>query len=401
VKYKTFIISMACFLMILSNNCGTGEAQIGAERAVGTGAVVVKGSLESGNLTINMPQVMQESAAIKTIVPNVGGAQMRLQAMGKVLTPKKARALVGFSCPARIRTIHKTLGNMVRKGDVLLTLECREVGDLLSEYIEAFEESELASRDLEREEGLYKKDIGSKKEILQARARAKIAVSQFNALKEKLRLMGFSPRELAHIGKTRSVIPRISLKAPIGGRIIKNDALIGGMIDPAQPVMEIADLGRLLVEAHIFENDLALVRMGQAVQVSVPAYPGEIFPAKLHYIGDVVEQETRTIAIRAELYNRDNKLKPGMFAGFDIQVAKREKALLVPKKAVLDLGDKRILFVNLGGEFSCREVVVGYEHNGDLEILSGLKPGERVVVEGHYQLKSIMAGDKPASAHVH
>jgi cobalt-zinc-cadmium efflux system membrane fusion protein len=155
----------------------------------------------------------------------------------------------------------------------------------------------------------------------------------------------------------------------------------------------------LWIDAEIYEKDLSKVQKGQAVEIKVPAYPKEIFAGNIHYIGDVVNPDTRTIKVRTKVMNKNSRLKPGMFADISIMTGSKNRAIVVKKEAVLDDGDKNIVFVEEGGFYTLRYVVVGIRYNGDFEILQGLKPGEVVVSEGNYQLMSKLHEESLSHTH--
>lgn len=213
--------------------------------------------------------------------------------------------------------------------------------------------------------------------------------------------MGLSQEQIQELYKTKAVSPRITVTAPIEGRIIQNQAVLGAAVEPTTQIMIIVDLAQLWIDAEIYEKDLSRTANGQDVEISVPAYPGKIFRGKIHYIGDQVRTETRTITVRTLVMNPDFKLKPGMFADIRILTGSRADAVTVPKEAILDDGDKRIVFIREGDHFSLRTIKVGVGHNGLVEILEGLEIGETVVTEGNYQLKSMLHKGELHHGHSH
>ena len=156
-------------------------------------------------------------------------------------------------------------------------------------------------------------------------------------------------------------------------------------------------LGMLLVAGSANADDLgsayrgltiAKVRIEQDVEIAVPAYPGEVFRGRVSYIGDVVNEETRTITVRAEVGNDDFRLRPGMFADVDIVLNGGEQALVVPLDAILEEGSQKIVFVEQSDGFARREVETGVADGGYQQILKGLEAGEKVVgypFEGYWQ----------------
>ncbi|UCH96691.1 MAG: efflux RND transporter periplasmic adaptor subunit [Candidatus Aminicenantes bacterium] len=355
----------------------------------------------SGTTVITLSEEEKSQTQIKTITVKENPIQSTLKAMGKVLAPPDGKAIVGYTFPGRIIKLDTAIGQWVKKGDPLVTLECEDVGNTKSEYFKAFTEFRLAKQNFEREERLYKKDIGAKKDYLETKAQLEIANSSLEAAEKKLQVMGFSQQQIQELTKAKNISPHVTVNAPIAGRVIQNNAVLGAMIEPSSEIMTILDPTTLCIDAEIYEKDLAKIKTNQKVQIAVPAYPEETFAGRIYYIGDIVHPETRTITVRTRVPNKDFKLKPGMFADIKILLDQRENAVTVPIEAVLDDLDRKIVFVQEEDNYICRIVEVGPKFNGLVEIVKGLKRGETVVVEGNYQLKSRLREEILKRAHVH
>jgi cobalt-zinc-cadmium efflux system membrane fusion protein len=141
---------------------------------------------------------------------------------------------------------------------------------------------------------------------------------------------------------------------------------------------------------HIFEIDLARVQKGSTVKIQTESYPGEIFVGKVTYIGDVVDPQSRTVALRVEVPNPKARLKPGMFATAEVATGiSSRQAILIPAQAIQKIEGKTAAFVQQqDGSFTKRDLELGREFSGQVEVKSGLKEGEQVVTEGSFTLKS-------------
>jgi cobalt-zinc-cadmium efflux system membrane fusion protein len=157
----------------------------------------------------------------------------------------------------------------------------------------------------------------------------------------------------------------------------------------------------LWVDAEVFERDIAKIRIGQEVQVTVLAYPGEVFRGKISYINETMNAETRTLNVRTEVQNRDFKLKHGMFADVSIILNGGLRVLTVPTEAVLENNNQDIVFVKTDGGYAARIVTVSAEQNGYSAIAEGLREGEEVVVKNAYLLKSKLYDELLKKAGVH
>ncbi len=181
------------------------------------------------------------------------------------------------------------------------------------------------------------------------------------------------------------------LRAPIGGVVMERSRSIGEIVGKEMPIYTISDPSSLWVIGEVRERDLALVRVGQEATFSVLPYPGRTFRAKIERIGGEVEQKTRTVEVRMSIANGDGALKPGMFADIEIVTTVLENVPLISDAALQTDGEEQIAFVEKGaGEFERRVLRLGAEEGGKVQVLEGLAPGEHVVTEGSFILKSEM-----------
>jgi cobalt-zinc-cadmium efflux system membrane fusion protein len=324
-----------------------------------------------------------------------------LQATGKVLASPFKKAIVSYPFPARIAGIHVRPGDWVKTGQELVTLQSEAVGEAKSDYFKALADFELAKGSYEREKRLFDRGAGAGKNLQAAEAERKVAEASLNAAEKKLHVLGFTEAQVKATAETHEINATITLFAPLAGRIVDNNVALGAMVDQTTEIMTVLDPGVLIVDADIYERDIAAVRKGQEVDVTVPAYPDLVFKGRVLYIGDMIKEETRTVTVRTEVVNEDYRLKPGMFASLTVLLDRQARALTVPLEAVLDDGDRKIVFVAREGGFRPRAVVTGAKMNGSIEIVSGLADGERVVTRGNYQLKSKLYDEILKGSHVH
>jgi cobalt-zinc-cadmium efflux system membrane fusion protein len=350
---------------------------------------------------VNLSDAEKKAIEIETVVASYKSMTSQLQAMGKILAHQLRKAIVSYAFPARISQIHVRIGDWVKLGQVLVTLQSEEVGKAKSEYYKAVADYELAKSNNERDKRLFDRGVGAQKNLLTSDAELKVSQANLNAAEKKLHVLGFTEAEVKAIAETHQINPTITLFAPIGGKIIQNNAVLGGMIDQSTEVLTIMDPGFLWVDAEIYERDISKVKMGQSVEVTVPAYPDEIFAGKISYISDVLKEETRTITVRTEVENKGYKLKPGMFANIKIFLNQQSKALVIPREAVLDDKDNKIVFVKKEGNFYAQLVEIGTRDNDYVEIIRGIQAGEEIVTRGNYQLKSKLYDEILKKAGVH
>ena len=324
-----------------------------------------------------------------------------LSATGKIHAHPFRMAIISYPFPARVAQVHVRPGDWVQPGRPLVTLQSEAVGQAKAEYFKALADHELARRNHEREVRLFEGGAGAGKNVQAAEAELKVAEASRNASEKKLHILGFDEERVRAAAASHEINPTITLFSPITGQVTENSVVMGSMVDQSTEILTILDPRRLCVDADIFERDIARVRKGQTVEVSVLSYPGLVFPGTIQYIGDVLKGDTRTLTIRSEVANEDLRLKPGMFASLTIILEEQSRALAVPTAAVLDDGDDQIVFVRKDGRFYPRVIVTGAKVDGYLEVLKGVTEGEEVVTNGCYQLKSRLYEDVLEAAHAH
>jgi Cu(I)/Ag(I) efflux system membrane fusion protein len=192
-------------------------------------------------------------------------------------------------------------------------------------------------------------------------------------------------QEVNALAKSGEVRRTLTLRSPAGGIVLQKKALQGMRFMPGEALFEIADLSAVWVQADVFEQDLADVRVGSTAQLRINAYPGKVFAGRVGYVYPTVKPETRTIPIRIELANPGGLLKPGMFAEVELPVGARAKVVTVPTAAVIDSGTRRVVFVQRAeGRYEPREVKLGARDDTHVEIIDGVHDGEPVVIAANF-----------------
>lgn len=205
---------------------------------------------------------------------------------------------------------------------------------------------------------------------------------------ERLRQLGFREEQFEQLQKLDKPTVHIPLTSPFNGIITETFVREGQYVNVGDPLFAIADLSRIWVEFEVFDSDFPLVKVGQEVAISSPAYPGETFRGKIKFIYPFLDPKSRTIKLRVELPNPGVKLKPEMYVQGSISIRQAD-SLVVPAGAVIDTGNRRVVWVETKpGVFIPRDVTTGVRSGGNLQILSGLKPGEKVAATGSYLIDS-------------
>ncbi len=352
--------------------------------------------------TVDLSDDEVEAIDLSTTLAEERPVRHQLEAMGKVLADPKLMAIVSYAFPARVSEAHVSIGDWVRVGQPLVTLQSEEVGDAKAEFYEAQAGLELAQANYERASLLHERGVGAKKDILSGETELKVARAQLESAEKKLHLLGFSEAQLTDATETHQVNPEITLFAPISGKAARVDAVRGTMVDQGHEIILILDPSRLVVDAEIYERDIALVRVKQRVEIKVPAYPSRRFSGSISYVGDVLNDSTRTLTVRTVVENTGGKLKPGMFANVTIEIDQQTGAVVIPSSALIhDNYDNHLVFVAANDTYEARYVEIGLEEDGVVEIVDGIEAGEEVVSRGAYQLKAKLRAGELSTGHAH
>ncbi len=200
---------------------------------------------------------------------------------------------------------------------------------------------------------------------------------------------------------------QLLLRAPISGVVMEKKAVDGARFAAGDVLFRLADLSSVWVQAEVAEQDQGGLHLGQKVNVSVDAYPGEEFSGHISFVSPVLNEATRTLRVRVELDNHTGQLRPGMYAAVQIETGTTRKALSVPVSAVIDSGTRQTLLVQVSeGRFQPRSVKLGRRNEEWVEVLEGVGEGETVVsranflIDAESNLRAALAGMQAASAAV-
>lgn len=304
--------------------------------------------------------------------------------------------------PGIVVQVVKTLGDTVRKGEVLAIVESRDLADGMADYLVARETVELSEANYKREEELWQEKITSEREYLDSKRALAEAGIKLRSAEQKLHALGLSEADIGKVAQhPKESSSRYPIIAPLSGSIIEKHVTQGELVSDDQ-IYTIADLDVVWLLASVHEKDLARVKKGQAATVVTQAYPERPFRGQLTWIANTIDEETRTLTVRVEVDNKERLLRPGMFARVLLAAETKKGVLTVPASAVLTEKGETFVFVDEGaGHYQRREIHPGIRSSGAIEVLEGLKEGEKVVTAGSFILKSELAKAGFEAGHAH
>ena len=307
--------------------------------------------------------------------------------LGELGVNENRYAEVGTPVQARIVGLDAAPGQTVGRGDALATLESGELAKARSELATADARLQLAQRALERKRALRDERIAPTREVQEAENESAAAEAQVRAAIASLQALGV-PERAAAAGNASAFV----LRAPTAGVVLDRTAVLGQVADPLKPLFRIADLSTLWLTVHAFERDAIRFRVGAPARITLAAIPGRVFEGNIALLGRSVDPESRTVPVRIDLPNRDGLLRPGMSASARLPVGEQNAALLtVPAAALQRVRDRWSVFVPKDARtFEIRPVGRGRDLGGEVEIVSGVRAGDTIVVEGAFLLKAEM-----------
>jgi membrane fusion protein, heavy metal efflux system len=380
---KTTMVGLSLLLVLAA--CSSSPKKNAVEQP-GAKAVPQQAAPDVGSI-LHLDKSMLRDLRITTgKVEERAGAQTAAM-QGELRLNENSYAEIGAPIPSRVIAVSVTAGQTVHSGQVLAILQSPEVGKARSEVLSAEAHLELAKRSLERKRRLGKERIVSEREIQEAEANAASAEAGLRAAQASLGALGVKVTNSDAAGYDSS---QFALHSPLTGTVIERSAVTGQLADPAQPLFRIGDLSRLWLTVHAFERDAVRIKTGTQASISFTALPGQTFQGRVTLVGKQVESDSRTVSVRIEIANQRGDLRPGMSATASVVVGTVPgKVLAVPVAAMQRFADRWVVFIPRGEDsFEMRPVGRGRDLGGEVEILSGLKAGETVVVDGAFLLKA-------------
>ena len=335
----------------------------------------------------NIVQVSEEMLrdlriTTSTVELHRGGEASSL--LGELGVNRDAYAEVSSPLPARVVSLRAVEGQIVRTGEPLATLESGELAKARGDLATADARRDLAQRALDRKRGLNTEKIVPMREVQEAETEMITAEAQVRAARAALQALGASDQ--ASEGTSASTLV---LRSPVTGVVLERTLAIGQTADPSKPLFRIGDLSTLWLTVHAFERDAVRLTKSAAARITFAALPGRTFEGKVALIGQSVDVDSRTVAVRIDLPNRDRLLRPGMSATAWLAVGEHGTLLAVPAAAVQRVRDRWCVFIPKDSRtFEVRPVGRGRDIAGEVEILSGVRAGEPIVVDGAFLLKA-------------
>jgi len=330
-----------------------------------------------------------------------GSVEITIELPGEVQVNGDHMAHVAPRVGGVVEEVFASLGDSVRRGQILAVLESRELADAKAVFLAAAERLKLADATFRREERLWKERISSEQDYLDARRGQAEARIERRATEQKLHALGFSQDDLdGLVDQHDAAFTVYRLTAPFDGTVIDRHITIGETVDGGSPVFTVADLETVWIDLSVYQRDIGAVRAGQTARVVTEH--GEEAELEIDFVQPLVGEDTRTATARIVAPNTDRIWHPGCFVTAAVTTSQMSARVVVPASAIIRMEDgDEVVFVETGEGFEPRLVALGRRSRNVVEVVSGLEPGERYVAEGGFSLKAELGKDAFGDGHGH
>lgn len=311
-----------------------------------------------------------------------------LRVAGQIGFDENRVARIGATVTGRVNDIFVNVGERASRGQVLGRISSNDLSNQQLAYLRARSQYELNRRHAERAQVLYGADVISAAELQRRQSEAQISSAEMRAAADQLRLLGLGGDALARLGSQGVINSATPVISTMNGVVVERNLALGQVVQPTDALFVVADLSKLWAVALVPEQQARFVRLNQIVTLEIPALGSGKRQGRLVHVGQTVDPKTRTVLVRTELDNSDGALKPAMLATMLVK-ADAVARPVVPSAAIVRENNEDYVFVQSAPDrFRIRPVDLGEDMAGRRIILSGLKPGERVAVEGAFHLNN-------------
>jgi len=338
-----------------------------------------------GGIALTEAQIRANGIALDRAAPATLRQRLHLPAQVKV----DAERTVALAAPAPgiVQTVHVSPGAVVRQGQALVTLQSPAVAQWRAEAQAAFRRLQLARTTHAREKTLWDERISARQDLEAAATALQEADIAAQAATQRLRALGI---------EGGAVSGSVTVRAPFAGIVVEKPAVAGQAVDESKPLLTIADLSHVWVEAAVPADSLGQVGMGMAAKISVGTRPDEI-EGTVSFVDPVLGETTRMATARIALPNRDGRLRPGMLASVDLIGPQAQVPVTVATEAIQTIHEHSVVFVRTQAGFEARDVVSGRSDGRRTEIVRGLAAGTTHAAGGSFLLKADLG--KSAAGH--
>jgi len=330
-------------------------------------------------------------AGVKTAVAQSERAAQSLTVPGTVMSnayrETRFNALVG----GVVTRVSAELGSPVRRGEPLAVIFSNELAEAQMKYLSMRAMFEADRQKHERMEKLVALGAASRQELEEVTAVRAARETEVAAARQRLLLLGLSPEQVAQHTDASNINLEVVVRSPADGVVIARSVNPGQVVGAGQELFVVADLRTVWAIGDLYDKDFGSVRVGSNATITIPAAPGAVLRGRVAYIDPRVDPATRTAKVRVEVPNQNGELRLGMYVTLAFESGAGEPRTVIPRRAVQSVGDRAVVYVPVEdseGQFVERSVKLGPVIGDLVQVLDGVKPGERIVTDGSFFLRA-------------
>ena len=346
-------------------------------------------SVPDASVTLTDEAVRRAGIEVVTVEMSDAVAALRLPG---VVHPNAYRSISAVAVVGgRVTDVFAELGQQVRRGQTLAEVYAPELADAQTRYLSVGAELVAHEQALRRVEKLVDIGAASRQELERVHAEHTAATTMVENSRSRLVLLGMTDADLAGLTSALAIRATVHIPAPADGVVTMREANVGLNVEAGARLFTVVDLSTVWIVGDLYEKDFSRVGVGNSAAITTTAYPGLTLAGRVSYIDPRVHPETRTAAVRVEVPNPRGDLRLGMFAEMLVRDAGQHLAVVLPRSAVQLVGDRSVVYLarpSEPGHFVEREVQLGDVIGEDIEVRSGVLPGDVVVSKGTFSLRA-------------
>jgi RND family efflux transporter MFP subunit len=291
----------------------------------------------------------------------------------------------------RVTRVSAELGARVRRGQALAQIYSPELAEAQTKYVSARAMLDAHDRELQRTQKLVEIGAASRQELERIHAEHAAQKAAVQSARSQLELLGVPASTIDALGSGSSVNATTTVPAPIDGVVTERTANVGLNVDQSTALFTVVDLSTVWIIADVYEKDFSRIRVGGDATITTSAYPGVSLRGRISYIDPQMNPETRTAKIRVEVPNPRGELRLGMYGDVVVSGSPGAAVPVIPRTAVQNVGDRTVVYLadpKEPGRFTEREVRLGQASGEQVEVTSGVQPGDVVVTEGSFFVRA-------------
>ena len=347
--------------------------------------IVPETETHNDEITITKAQFEGEKMAFDTLAEYDFNETIKVN--GMIDVPPHNKSSVTTFTGGYITKTPLLIGDSVKKGQLLVTLENPEFVELQQNYLEVSEQLNYLKSEFNRQKTLFEEKITSEKNYLKAESAYKSNLAHYNGLRKKLQMLNLNPSSVEQ-GRISSTI---NLYAPISGHVTKVNVSNGTYVSPSDVIMEIVDIDHIHLELSVFEKDIMQIKKNQKILFTIPEASNKTFEAEVHLVGTTIDEQTRRVKVHGHVDNDKENFIVGMFVDADI-IVDSTKSIGLPKEAIMEVDDAFYVLVleeQQDEEFYLEKVKLelGKQTETNVEILNAkVLKDKQILVKGNSML---------------